>query len=99
MSKSKIGQSFVVSSLLAVLSYLPFELLAKSTLIFCILTFITDPFPPTSRLLSLVGVLIVYFLNKLHKKWKDGQFVQGIDNSLELKEEKQSPENHKRKVK
>jgi hypothetical protein len=99
MSKPKIGQSLVLSSLLAILSYLPFEVLAKSTLIFCILTFVTDPFPPTWRLLSIVGALIVYLLNKLYRDWKEGQFLHGIDDSLELKEEKQHPDDKKRKLK
>jgi hypothetical protein len=99
MPKPKIGQSLVVSTLLAILSYLPFEVLAKSTLIFCILTFVTDPFPPTSRLLSFGGALVVSFLNTLYRNWKEGQFLQGVDNSLELKEENKIPNEHIRKLK
>eukprot|EP00804_Cyclotella_cryptica_P020833 CCRYP_011444-RB/>CCRYP_011444-RB protein AED:0.32 eAED:0.32 QI:63/0.5/1/1/0/0.33/3/1540/84 len=49
-----IGGNVILASLLAALSYLPFELIAKSTLIVCIAMFVADPFP-TSRLVSVGG--------------------------------------------
>eukprot|EP00804_Cyclotella_cryptica_P022387 CCRYP_015912-RA/>CCRYP_015912-RA protein AED:0.46 eAED:0.63 QI:99/0/0.5/1/0/0/2/0/93 len=47
-----IGGNVILASLLTALSYLPFELIAKSTLIVCIAMFVVDPFP-TSRLVSV----------------------------------------------
>lgn len=49
-----MGGNLILSAFLAALSYLPFEIIAKSTLIFCVAIFIFDPFP-TSRLISVGG--------------------------------------------
>jgi hypothetical protein len=48
------GGNLAIASILAALSYLPFEIIAKSTLIFCIGIFVLDPFP-TSRLAAVGG--------------------------------------------
>jgi hypothetical protein len=66
----RLGGNLVLASILAVLSYVPFEMVAKGSLIFCALLFIFDPIPPTSRLLSLVTVLVVAVLTRLHNQWK-----------------------------
>lgn len=65
------GQSLILSSLLAILSYVPFEIIAKLTLIFCGLVFVLDPIPPTSRIVSLISVVIVGLLGKLERKWRE----------------------------
>ena len=49
-----IGGNLILSSFLAALSYLPFEMIAKFTLVFCVAIFVFDPFP-TSRLVSVGG--------------------------------------------
>lgn len=48
-----------IAFILAALSYLPFEIIAKSTLLFCIAIFVLDPFP-TSRLVSVGGEYIAF---------------------------------------
>jgi hypothetical protein len=70
---SSLGKSFLLSSILAFLSYIKFEYLAKSTLIFCAVTFINDPFPPTSRIISIAGVIVVLILGTIERTWKQGQ--------------------------
>ena len=71
------GSNIAFASILAALSYLPFEIIAKSTLLFCIAIFVLDPFP-TSRLVSVGGEYIasmesalanqqlIVILNNLH---------------------------------
>jgi hypothetical protein len=66
----RLGGNLVLASILAVLSYVPFEMVAKGSLVFCALLFIVDPIPPTSRLLSVATVLVVAVLTRLHNQWK-----------------------------
>lgn len=70
---AKRGQSLVLSSILALLSYVPFEIVAKFTLLFCGIIFVVDPIPPTSRLLSLISVVLVGALSKVERQWREGQ--------------------------
>ena len=53
------GSNFILASLLATLSYLPFQLVAQFTLVVCLVLFILDPFP-VSRLVSVAGKGIYY---------------------------------------
>ena len=62
------GNNLVLASGLALLSYVPFEYVAKGSLIVCAILFVFDPIPPLSRLLALISLLVVYFLSKLHKQ-------------------------------
>ena len=48
------GGNLIFASILATLSYLPFELVAKFTLIVCVVFFILDPFP-VSRIVAVAG--------------------------------------------
>ena len=57
------GSNFILASLLASLSYLPFELVAKSTLLVCVGLFVLDPYP-TCRLVSVAGVAGVLVITK-----------------------------------
>ncbi|KAL9187403.1 hypothetical protein ACHAXT_001506 [Thalassiosira profunda] len=57
------GANLVLASLLATLSYVPFELVAKLTLIVCLIIFVLDPFPE-SRLVAVGGVGGVLLLNR-----------------------------------
>lgn len=59
------GHNFLLASILALLSYVPFEWVAKGSLILCAFLFIVDPIPPISRLLALISLLVVYGLTKL----------------------------------
>ncbi len=76
---AKYGQSIVLSSVLALLSYVPFEVVAKFTLIFCGIVFVFDPFPPVSRLVSLFGVVIVGVLGRIERNWREGQEPYNIE--------------------
>ena len=58
------GQNFVLASLLATLSYLPYEVVAQFTLVVCLVLFISDPFP-VSRLVSVAGVGVVLGITRL----------------------------------
>ena len=60
---SRTGTNLILSSLLATLSYLPFEAVAKFTLIVCLLLFILDPYPG-SRLLAFGAVGVVLLINR-----------------------------------
>jgi hypothetical protein len=81
---TKRGQSLVLSSILALLSYVPFEIVAKFTLIFCGIIFVVDPIPPTSRLVSLVSVVLVGALSKIERQWREGQeLLQSKDDDLQ----------------
>mmetsp|Transcript_3245 Transcript_3245/g.4785 ORF Transcript_3245/g.4785 Transcript_3245/m.4785 type:complete len:121 (+) Transcript_3245:16-378(+) len=68
-----LGKSLLLSSILAFLSYLPFEAIAKGTLVFCAFTFVNDPFPPTSRVVAVCGVIVVLILSNIERKWREGQ--------------------------
>jgi len=73
---TRLGPNLILTSILAFLSYLPFEFVAKFTIFFCAALFIFDPFPPQSRLISLIGVVIVGLLKKIERRWSEGQLEQ-----------------------
>jgi hypothetical protein len=50
----------------ACLSYVPYEYVAKGSLVFAILLFIFDPIPSVTQLLSYLLVITVYVTSKLH---------------------------------
>ena len=79
---SSLGRSLLLTSVLALLSYIPFEYIAKITLAFCAIVFIGDPIPPISRLLALTGVLLVALLSKIERQWRSGQIHIDIDTSI-----------------
>mmetsp|Transcript_21744 Transcript_21744/g.31118 ORF Transcript_21744/g.31118 Transcript_21744/m.31118 type:complete len:98 (+) Transcript_21744:139-432(+) len=58
-----VGSNFILASLLASFSYLPFELVAKFTLVVCVGLFVVDPFP-ISRLVSIAGVAVVLAITR-----------------------------------
>jgi hypothetical protein len=81
---ASLGQSLILTSALALLSYIPFECIAKFTLAFCALLFIFDPIPPTSRILALAGVLSVALLSKIERQWRLGQINIDIDTDIDI---------------
>ena len=82
----RLGSNFVLASTLALLSYVPFQYLAKGSLCFCAVLFIFDPFPPVSRLAALAAVIVVGILGRIERTWRDGQF------ELEEEQENRSSE-------
>uniref|UniRef100_A0A7S2V2E4 Uncharacterized protein n=1 Tax=Fibrocapsa japonica TaxID=94617 RepID=A0A7S2V2E4_9STRA len=68
-----MSRSLVLAATLAVLSYVPFEYIAKITLFICAALFIFDPIPPISRIVALICVVVVGVLAKIERKWREGQ--------------------------
>ena len=83
------GGNLMLASALALLSYVPFQLVAKISLILCVLVFIVDPIPPMSRLLSLVAVMVVALLTKAHRRWEEENQTLHSENELQQQEEKE----------
>ena len=68
MSQRVAGTNMMLAATLACLSYVPFEYVAKGSLLFAILLFIVDPIPPLSRLLSLLLVVLVGVISKMYRR-------------------------------
>jgi hypothetical protein len=66
----RTGGNLVLAASLALLSYVPFEYVAKATILVCVVTFVLDPFPPYSRLLALMATMVVALLTKWHRDWQ-----------------------------
>jgi hypothetical protein len=58
---------------MALFSYVPFEYVAKFSLVVAVFLFILDPVPPLSRMLSLMTLFVVAVLAKEHNKWQAQQ--------------------------
>lgn len=74
----RTSSNLIVAALLAVLSYVPFEYLAKGSLILAAGLFIVDPFPPATRILSLGLVLFVLLLSRINQNWQEGQYEEEV---------------------
>jgi hypothetical protein len=61
-----LGSNLVLASVLAILSYVPFEFVAKVTLLLSAFLFIVDPFPPLSRIIALISLFIVSILSRFY---------------------------------
>jgi hypothetical protein len=72
----RVGNNLVLASILAFFSYIPFEYVAKVTLVIAVALFIVDPIPPVSRLLALVITLVVLVLARVERTWREGQEQQ-----------------------
>eukprot|EP00545_Synedropsis_sp_CCMP1620_P002186 CAMPEP_0119008816 /NCGR_PEP_ID=MMETSP1176-20130426/3959_1 /TAXON_ID=265551 /ORGANISM="Synedropsis recta cf, Strain CCMP1620" /LENGTH=96 /DNA_ID=CAMNT_0006961221 /DNA_START=49 /DNA_END=339 /DNA_ORIENTATION=+ len=70
---NRLGSNLVVASVLALFSYVPFEYVAKTTLLVSVLLFVLDPIPPVSRLLSLGTTAIVLVLTRVERNWRENQ--------------------------
>ena len=57
------GGSLVLASIVALSVYVPFEWVAKATLLVSVYMFIMDPIPPYTRVISIVSTLVVSKLN------------------------------------
>ena len=77
----RLGGNLILASLLAILSYVPFELVAKIGLVFCALLFVFDPIPPLSRLLSLITLMVIAGLSKLYRQHQE---VMGQEGEVEV---------------
>jgi hypothetical protein len=68
---SSRGSNVMLASAMALLSYVPFQWVAKATLLLCAFLFVFDPIPPMSRLLSIVATLSVAILSRAHRSWHE----------------------------
>jgi hypothetical protein len=71
------GGNLMLASALAVLSYVPFDWVAKGTIVLSVFLFIVDPFPPLSRLVSLVATLVVAVISRMHRHWLEENDQKG----------------------
>ena len=68
MPASSSSRSLLLSAVIALASYVPFEWVAKATLAISLVMFILDPFPPNSRLVALLSCTVVLYLNRLYQR-------------------------------
>ena len=73
----------MLAAVLALLSYAPFEYVAKATLLTAAALFILDPLPPYSRLVALVSMGAVGLLHRMLQSWQQGQDDEGGDMSMD----------------
>lgn len=66
----------LLAASVALLSYFPFEVVAKLTLLVAALMFVLNPFP-LARILSLICILVLAILNRVKKSWDLGQEEEG----------------------
>ena len=93
--QQRLGPNLILASALAFLSYVPFEWVAKGSLVASALLFIIDPLPPISRLLALLTVALVGVLGKAHAKvLADAEAIEIVDD----REEKASTSNNQKSV-
>ena len=103
MSGRGLGSSLVLSSLLALLSYVPFEYVAKGTLLISVALFVLDPIPPLTRLLSLLLTAVLLVVTRLLSNWQDHHHSWCNDEPLQehsittTREQEQRQEEHAEK--
>lgn len=74
------GVNLVLASGLALLSYVPFEYVAKGALLASAFLFVIDPIPPLSRIISIASLLVVFGLTRLYNQHK--QFISSEDEII-----------------
>mmetsp|Transcript_17908 Transcript_17908/g.49622 ORF Transcript_17908/g.49622 Transcript_17908/m.49622 type:complete len:102 (-) Transcript_17908:140-445(-) len=67
--------------------YVPFETVAKASLVASAVLFVADPLPPYSRLIALFSCWLVLKLNGAHQQLVIRQQHETEQASLEIKEE------------
>jgi len=66
-SSSSSSKNIYLAAIIALSAYVPFEIVAKVTVILGIILFVIDPIPPYSRLIAIISCFIVLKLNALHR--------------------------------
>ena len=64
---SSSSRNILLALIIALSAYVPFEIVAKATVLLGILLFVWDPIPPYSRLIAIVSCLVVLKLNAWHR--------------------------------
>ena len=67
MSAATSSRNILLAAIVALSAYVPFETVAKSSLILATFLFIIDPIPPYTRLIAIVSCLVVLKLNSWHQ--------------------------------
>jgi hypothetical protein len=73
-NQQRVGANTMLAAVLALLSYVPFEWVAKGSLVFAVFLFVVDPFPPVTRLAAMLTVAVVGLLSRIHRRWVASQF-------------------------
>ena len=60
--------SVFLAAVVALSVYVPFETVAKASLVASSVLFVVDPLPPCSRLIALVSCVLVWKLNAAHRQ-------------------------------
>lgn len=87
------GRPFTLATGLALLSYVPFEYVAKGTLLLCAFLFIVDPFPPLSRFVAIISLLVVAGLSRLHTDYVSLEEVENSDVGVHVETRRESSNN------
>jgi hypothetical protein len=61
------SRNISLALIIALSAYVPFEIVAKATVILGIILFVWDPIPPYSRLIAIISCLVVLKLNTWHR--------------------------------
>jgi hypothetical protein len=64
---SSSSRNIFLALIIALSAYVPFQIVAKATVILGIILFVWDPIPPYSRLIAIISCLVVLKLNTLHR--------------------------------
>jgi hypothetical protein len=90
-SRPVVGNSLVLASILALLSYAPFEYVAKGSLIVCAILFVLNPFP-LARLVAVISVVVVGALTRAHRTWSSNhdEVLRATTGFIDEKEEPDS---------
>lgn len=75
-----------LAALLSLLSYVPFEFVAKGSLLVCALLFVVDPIPPLTRILSILSLFVVYGITKLYNQHRQQLQEEGEDVTITSRE-------------
>ena len=79
MQRNKV----VLPMLVAMTAYLPFEVVAKMTLVAAAGCWVLNPFPG-ARLVAMAGVAAVLAMAKVRKVWMDGRELVDGDGAVEV---------------
>lgn len=72
---------------MALMSYIPFEIVAKVTLVVLAVLFVVDPFPPVSRLVSVISLVVVAGLTRWYTAVRrENQENDGISDMVQVQE-------------
>ena len=63
------SKNLYLAAIVALSVYVPFDTVAKVSLILAAFLFVVDPIPPYSRLIAIVSCWIVLKLNKHHRNF------------------------------